>query len=179
MRIFVPTCVAIFSIFCRHPRPQTRPQVFPPRRPAMPETIVDSDMQGAGANLAGSKRRVTEAGTVVNTGGKARGSDQQSQQGRGDSEIQGRLPSTIGVGDHEKPLLEGRCLALQDLVLEVQDFKGAVYRSWKLEPESEYITQAMKFKGLYSKKCTEVKGTGIDLGHQRNCFHGASGGDEG
>ena len=80
----------------------------------------------------------------------------------------GRLPATIGVGDHEKPLLEGMCLALQDLVLEVQDLKGAVYRSWKIEPESDYIAQAMKFKSLYSKKCREVKGKGVDLGHQRN-----------
>ena len=59
-------------------------------------------------------------------------------------------------------------LALQDLVLEVQDIKGAVYRSWKLETLSSYILKGMQFKEIYSKKCKEVKGKGVDLGHQRH-----------
>ena len=98
----------------------------------------------------------------------AEGGGSGSSQGTEVKDILGRLPRTIGTGEHEKPILEGMAMALQDLVLEVQDLKGAVYRSWRLEPDCPYITQGMKFKELYNKKCREVRGKGQDLGHQRN-----------
>ena len=163
MIIFLLICVAIFNFSCRRPRPQDRPR-NPPcgRQLAMPEKILGEDVEEAPATQAGRKRRATEGGGTVES--EASGSTQEP----GIQSILGRLPKTIGVGEHEKPILEGMALAIQDLTQEVQDLKNAVYRSWRLDVNSEYITSAMKFKDLYSKKCRAVKGQGVDLGHQRN-----------
>ena len=164
MITFELTCAAIFSnsyqvLLPARPLPPPR---LPPTQAMAIETIVGEAAPAEGQSQSGSKRRAVGAGASVEGG--ASGSSQGSEV----KDILGRLPRTIGTGEHEKPILEGMAMALQDLVLEVQDLKGAVYRSWRLEPDCPYITQGMKFKELYNKKCREVRGKGQDLGHQRN-----------
>ena len=52
--------------------------------------------------------------------------------------------------------------------MDVQDLKGALYHSWELEKDSQYITLGMQYKEQYSQDCRENKGKGVDLGHQKN-----------
>ena len=59
-------------------------------------------------------------------------------------------------------------MALRDLSMDVQDLKGAMYLTWDITPESVYIAKPMEFKDQYSKDCRNVKGTGKNLGHQKN-----------
>ena len=58
----------------------------------------------------------------------------------------GNLPATLGEGEYERPLMEAILVALRDLSMDVQDLKGAVYMSWELERDSEYVTEGMKMK---------------------------------
>ena len=82
--------------------------------------------------------------------------------------ILGNLGPTVGSGEHEKPILEAVLQGMRDLSMDVQDLKGALYHSWELERESEYITLGMQYKEQYSLDCREHKGKGVDLGHQKN-----------
>ena len=82
--------------------------------------------------------------------------------------VMGNLPTTLGQGEHERPLMEGILVALRELAIDVQDLKGAVYMSWELERDSPYILEGQKMKEAYQADCRQAKGTGTSLGHQKN-----------
>ena len=132
-------------------------------------TVTEQSRQEAQGQRDRGRQKRREPGSSPGRAAGSQGTQDHPTTGGGStSEILGRLPKTIGTGDHEKPILEGMAMALADLVLEVQDLKGAVYHSWRLERDSPYIQKGMQFKDLYSKKGREVKGKGINLGHMRN-----------
>ena len=80
----------------------------------------------------------------------------------------GRVGPTMGTGEHERPLMEGVLLAIRDLSMDVQDLRSMALTSWELPLDSPYILKAMAMKDTYSKDCREAKGTGVNLGHQKN-----------
>ena len=117
-------------------------------------------MKGLGIKRA---READSRPTGGNQGGGA------SSAGTPDlASILGNLGTTVGSGEHEKPILEAVLQGMRDLSMDVQDLKGAVYQSWELERDSQYISQGMTYKEQYSQDCRENKGKGVDLGHQKN-----------
>ena len=99
------------------------------------------------------------AETVIGLGTKrARRDDPIQTQSRGGGSagdptlaqtMLGTLPSTVGSGEHEKPILEADLQGMRDLSMDVQDLKGATYLSWELERDSEYVTLGMEYKEQY------------------------------
>ena len=80
----------------------------------------------------------------------------------------GNLPTTLGEGEHERPLMEAMMLGIRDLSLGVQDLMGVVVESWELQRDSPYVEKAMELKDRYFKDCKANRGKGIDLGHMKN-----------
>ena len=59
-------------------------------------------------------------------------------------------------------------MGMRDLSMDMQDIKGAIYKSWELPPDSPYVAKAMDYKQHYSEACRKSRGTGKNLGHQKN-----------
>ena len=85
----------------------------------------------------------------------------QDDDESGVKSILGTLPRTLGEGEHERSIMEGILVALRDLSMDVQDLKGAIYMSWEMDRDSQYITDAVKMKESYSEDCRNAKGKGI------------------
>ena len=125
-----------------------------------PRTTLMLAMQDDEVVLVGVKRARGSGGEVSEATAAAGSS--------GSKEILGSLPTTLGEGEHERPMIEAILVALRDLSMDVQDLKGAVYMSWEMERDSVYITEGVKMKEHYSEDCKKSKGQGISLGHQKN-----------
>ena len=127
---------------------------------------MDAVMKGLGER--GAKRPATALGRDS----AAAGSNGSSASDRGAHsrvlEALGSVPSIVGEGEHERPLMEAMLLGMRNLSMEAQELKAAVITSWELPRDSLYIEQAMRFKDEYIRKCRTVKGKGQDLGHMKN-----------
>ena len=97
-----------------------------------------------------------------------RASGSSSGPAREMKEILGNLPATVGQGEHQRPIIEALATGLRDLSMDVQDMKTVITHAWEFPPDTAYVDQGMKFKEQYSKDCRAAKGTGKDLGHQKN-----------
>ena len=84
------------------------------------------------------------------------------------TDAMGSLPARIGTGKHEQGIVMGILQGLRGLALDVQDLKSVIYRSWEGPPDWKYTTLAMEYKHVYIDHCRKAKGTGKDLGHQKN-----------
>ena len=57
---------------------------------------------------------------------------------------------------------------MQGLAMDVQDLKGATYRSWVGPDDWTYVTETLKFRKEYGKMCQQAKGTKTIVGHVKN-----------
>ena len=80
----------------------------------------------------------------------------------------GNLPTTLGEGEHERPIMEAMMLGMRDLSLGVQDLMGVVVESWELNRDSPYVEKPMQYKDRYFTDCKANRGQGADLGHMKN-----------
>ena len=120
------------------------------------------EMMGLGEEREAKLRR-TRDGAAASSRDRGLGQPQGAVR-----EILGDAPTVLGRGEHERPILEAVLLGLQDLNLEVQEVKAMHVLSWELPRDSLYVAMGIEYKDLYIEKCREVKGQGIDLGHQKN-----------
>ena len=149
---FSPTCEAIFRIFSQAPTPITHAPID------RMEDVVGTD---------GHKRARVE-GHKDNHKEDSKASGSSSTPARDMKEILGNLPSTVGQGEHQRPIIEALAIGIRDLSMDVQDMKSVITHSWEFPPDTSYVDQGMKFKDQYSRDCRAAKGTGKDLGHQKN-----------
>ena len=73
----------------------------------------------------------------------------------------GDLPTTVGQGEYEQPLMEAVLQGMRDMAVDIQELKAANYDSWELPPDSDYVTECLTMKDQYVKDCREKKGTNI------------------
>ena len=153
------TCAAISAPWYRHVTHHPHPL-------AMEEV--------SGLMSSGTKRRATGQGgrdPNASQGSQATTALDSSSQGRNAN--MGNLPSMVGEGVHQRPLMEAVLMGMRDLCSEVQELEMNSTMSWELHRDSEYIKKAMELKQMYTEHCKEVRGTGTDLGNVRNyCFMG-------
>ena len=76
-------------------------------------------------------------------------------------EAMGDLPTHVGEGEFRQPLMEALCQGLRDVVLDVQEMKGALYDTWEVEPGSPYVEEALLLKEQYAKDCRTKKGQNL------------------
>ena len=130
--------------------------------------VVDEEVVGGSA-----KRRVVGAdptgrtsrpgGSSTALGSTALGSGQNDFR-----DALGNLPTTLGTGEHERPIMEAVMMGMRDLSLGVQDLMGVVVESWELNRDSPYVEKTMEYKDRYFKDCKANRGKGVDLGHMKN-----------
>ena len=113
--------------------------------------LADEEMEGIEGRLR--KRRLAEL---------------SEEKGGGLREAMGSLPARVGKGEHEQPLMMAVLQGMQDLSMDVQDLKGAIYRSWEGPPEWTYVMKAVEFRKEYGKMCQQAKGTLTRVGHVKN-----------
>ena len=101
-------------------------------------------------------------------GSEASGGASSKDLEGGVKKMLGNLPVKVGQGDHEQPILEAVLQGMRDLSMDMQDIKGAMYHSWEMPDGSPYVDLAMDYKGIYSEACKKARGTGTNLGHQKN-----------
>ena len=124
---------------------------------------VDEEVVGGSA-----KRRVVGADAMGRTS-RPGGSSQPPGSGQNDfKDALGNLPTTLGTGEHERPLMEAMMMGMRDLSLGVQDLMGLVVESWELNRDPPYVEKAMEYKDRYFKDCKANRGKGVDLGHMKN-----------
>ena len=130
--------------------------------------VVEEEVVGG---MGAQKRRVVGGDTTVRTAqpGTASGSAAALGPSMGDFKAAlGNLPTTLGEGEHERPLMEAMALGMRDLSLGLQDVIGVTVESWELARDSPYVEKAMEWKDRYIKDCKASRGRGIDLGHMKN-----------
>ena len=101
-------------------------------------------------------------------GSEASGGASSKDLEGGVKKMLGNLPVKVGQGDHEQPILEAVLQGMRDLSMDMQDIKGAMYHSWEMPDGSPYVDMAMDYKMNYSEACRKARGTGTNLGHQKN-----------
>ena len=69
----------------------------------------------------------------------------------------GNLPTTVGKGEFERPIMEAVLPGVRDLAMGVADLKGTIYHAWEGPPEWEYATKGMKDRKHYSDQCRAFK----------------------
>ena len=127
--------------------------------------MAHEEMRGLG------KKRTLGGGRWQETAGEPRPGEPRSasgSQGTSVSEILGDLPTTLGSGTHEKPVLEALMLGVRDLSMEVQEMKAVVVESWEIPMDCNYVTKGIELKDQYINYCRQMKGKGEDLGHMKN-----------
>ena len=149
---FSLTCEAISRTFSRTPTPITHAPID------RMEDVVGAD----------NHKRARVEGHKDNHKEDSKASGSSSTPARDMKEILGNLPSTVGQGEHQRPIIEALAIGIRDLSMDVQDMKSVITHSWEFPPDTAYVDQGMKFKDQYSKDCRAAKGTGKDLGHQKN-----------
>ena len=80
----------------------------------------------------------------------------------------GNLPSRVGTGDHEQPLMAAVLQGMQELTMDVQDLKGVVYRSWEVTRGCSYVAKGIEYRKSYGQRCSECRGSRIRVGHVKN-----------
>ena len=74
-------------------------------------------------------------------------------------EALGNLPTTVGKGEHQQPIMEAIVMGMRDLALKVSDLEGAVYMSWEGPISWDYVNYGVEYRKHYSDACRQVKGT--------------------
>ena len=101
-------------------------------------------------------------------GSEASGGASSKDLEGGVKKMLGNLPARVGQGDHEQPILQAVLQGMRDLSMDMQDIKGAMYHSWEMPDGCPYVDSAMDYKMNYSEACRKARGTGTNLGHQKN-----------
>ena len=91
----------------------------------------------------GSRKRMRQEGEGASSGAAASSAQGSREAGQG---MLGNVPSVVGQGDFQQPLMEAVLTGIRDLAVDVQEWKSAVYHSWEFQGDSAYVAKAMEFK---------------------------------